>query len=93
MESCFPSPDHPVFSPTPEALKYRRWLRYIIYGQLYASFVKLIFQGFISGLFHLFSVWIAYNSWATMNPCYLIFQLIYSFIDILMLYSNWAYYK
>lgn len=73
MEFCCPDPEHPVIVPDGDSLKHRRNLRYIFYGQLYVCLTKLLFQSVFAGIFNLFSVWIAYSSWASMFYCTLIF--------------------
>ena len=45
----------------------------VFYGMTYAILGKFLIMGAMSGIFQLFSVWIAYYSWATMSPCNLIF--------------------
>jgi hypothetical protein len=61
-----------------------------MYGQIYASLVKLLIQGVIAGIFNMFSVWIAYSAWASMSPCTAIFQIIFLAIDLLMLFAAWS---
>ena len=73
MDSCCPNPERPAIIPDTESLKHRRLLRYVIYGELYACFAKFVLLSPISGILQLFSVWIAYSSWAQMFYCSLIF--------------------
>lgn len=90
MDFCCPDPDRPSIVPDHNTLKHRRYLRYVLYGQLYATIVKLLVQGLFAGLFNLFSVWISYSAWASMFHCTLIFQIIYFCIDLLMLMAAWS---
>ena len=72
MEFC-PSPDRPAIVPDEESLKHRRRLRSVIYFNLYMMFSKFLVMSPISGIFQIFSIYIAFSSWATMHHCNLIF--------------------
>ena len=91
MDFCFPNPEHPTITPNPESLKHRKNLRYLIYGQIFVCFAKLLMFGILQGIMQLFNVWIIYMSWATMSYCNLIFFMFSCGIDLLILgtsYSN-----
>lgn len=51
MEFCCPSPENPAFIPNAEALKHRRYLRYVIYGEVFVVFAKMFLMSIISGIF------------------------------------------
>jgi hypothetical protein len=85
MEYCCPSPENPVIVPNPDSLKHRRFMRYVMYGQFFMSFSKMLLFGFFSGLLQLISVWIAYNAWATMHFCNALMVMIFAGLDLLML--------
>lgn len=85
-----PQPEHPMIIPDPDTLRLRRKLRYVFYGMCYLVFAKGYTMSMFSGIFQLFSVWIAYSAWASMFFCTLIFQLIYTAIDLLILWASWS---
>lgn len=49
------------------------------------AFSKMLIFGLFSGILQLISVWIAYNSWATMHFCNALMVMIFSGLDLLML--------
>ena len=62
----------------------------VFYGMTYAILAKFLIMGAMSGIFQLFSVWIAYYSWATMSPCNLIFQMVNTGLDLMIILSGWS---
>ena len=90
MEACCPSPDHPIIGPTPEALKMRKYLRFVLYGQIAYIICKSMLFGFISGLFQCITMWIIYVSWATMHWCQTIFLMIIIGMDLFLLFITFT---
>lgn len=90
MEFCCPNPEHPVISTTPQTLKHRRMLRYVLYGCCYVVLVKFFIWGTLSGILSLISVWIAYNAWATMHFCNTMVVLIFTALDLLMILIDFS---
>ncbi len=87
---CFPDPQHSLIIPDSESLRHRFRLRLVFYGMIYACLAKFILMGPMSGILQLITVWMVYYSWATMSSCTLIFLMISTAMDLMMLLSSWA---
>ena len=62
----------------------------VFYGMCYGLIAKFLIMGPFQGIFQLFSVWIAYYSWSTMSHCNLIFQMINTGLDLMIILSGWS---
>lgn len=51
MDQCCPSPDFPVIHPDSRALKLRKILKYLYYGQALICFVKFLLSGGLAAIF------------------------------------------
>jgi hypothetical protein len=87
---CFPDPAHPVIIPDAESLSHRRRLRMVMFGMMYGCLAKFLIMGPMSGIMQLFTVWMVYYSWSTMSPCTLIFLMISTGLDLMIVLSGWA---
>jgi len=85
MEFCCPSPENTIIQPDNMALRHRRRLRLLMYGQVIVFAAKMVLFGALSAFFQLINVWIIYMAWATMHFCSTLFILIITGIDLLMI--------
>ena len=93
MDICFPDPENPHISPTRDSLTQRRHLRYVFYGNVAMCIGKILVEDLLSGIFHLFAVWIAYCAWASMSYCTVLIQVIFTALRLITMMGMWGYYE
>ena len=51
MDACFPNPEFTQVPLNQETIKHRKNLRYLMYGEFYIIFCKLMMLGMLSAIF------------------------------------------
>lgn len=89
MDSCCPSPEHPVIQPDDRAKKQRKILYYLYIGQGCICFIKFLLFGPLAGLFQMINMWVIYSAYATLHFCSVLIYLIMCTFDLLFISMDW----
>lgn len=89
MDGCCPSPDYPIIQPDVKALRLRRMLKGLYYGQACVCVIKFILFGTLVSMFQLINLWVAYSAYATMHFCSVLIYLIMCSFAIMYVNLDW----
>ena len=81
---CCPHPSASIIQPTGQAGFYRKFLLWVVYGEIVNSVFKAVLFGILSGVFNLVSIWIDYMGYATMHYCQVMIIIFSGLMDIIM---------